>query len=80
MCSKCPVQAKSQCVKMLMEKLLEMNKGMIVREVARVAGQDKVVSIPKVGGEIHHSTEILHLLKIKVSNPATEEFVGDSES
>lgn len=39
--------------------VVEMNMGMMVREVARISCEADVVSIPKVAGEIHHSTEIL---------------------
>jgi 2-oxoglutarate ferredoxin oxidoreductase subunit alpha len=39
--------------------VVEMNMGMMAREVARIACQAEVVCIPKVAGEVHNSTEIL---------------------
>ena len=42
----------------------EMNVGKIVREVERIAAcRCEVVSLPKVGGELHTPTEILEILK-----------------
>lgn len=43
--------------------VVEMNMGMIVHEVARITKDAKVVSVPKVGGEIHQSSEILDFLR-----------------
>ena len=38
----------------------EMNMGKICREVARVvAGKAEVISLPKLGGEVHTPAEIL---------------------
>ena len=39
--------------------VVEMNMGMIAREVARTSCEVEIVSIPKIAGEIHHSQEIL---------------------
>ncbi len=45
--------------------VVEMNMGMMVREVARLACHAQVESISKVGGEIPHSSEILkHILGV----------------
>ena len=42
----------------------EMNVGKIVREVERIAAcRCEVVSLPKVGGELHTPAEILEALK-----------------
>jgi 2-oxoglutarate ferredoxin oxidoreductase subunit alpha len=43
--------------------VVEMNMGMMVHEVARIACHARVTSIPKVAGEVHHSTEILEQLR-----------------
>lgn len=43
--------------------VIEMNMGMMVQEVARIACFAQVVSIPKVAGEIHQSSEILKYLR-----------------
>lgn len=43
--------------------VVEMNMGMMVQEVARIACLAQVVSIPKVAGEIHQSSEILSYLR-----------------
>jgi 2-oxoglutarate ferredoxin oxidoreductase subunit alpha len=41
----------------------EMNMGKICREVERaVAGRAEVVSLPKLGGEMHEPAEILEAL------------------
>jgi hypothetical protein len=41
-----------------------MNVGKIVREVERIAAcRCEVVSLPKVGGELHTPAEILEILK-----------------
>jgi 2-oxoglutarate ferredoxin oxidoreductase subunit alpha len=42
--------------------VVEMNMGMMVREVDRVACDAEVVSIPKVAGEIHRSQEIVEYI------------------
>ena len=39
--------------------VVEMNMGMMVNEIARIAKQSTVASIPKVAGEVHQSSEIL---------------------
>jgi 2-oxoglutarate ferredoxin oxidoreductase subunit alpha len=39
--------------------VVEMNMGMMVNEIARVACHAEVHSVPKVAGEVHHSNEIL---------------------
>ncbi|MFW9985378.1 MAG: 2-oxoacid:acceptor oxidoreductase subunit alpha [Candidatus Odinarchaeota archaeon] len=39
--------------------VVEMNMGMMVHEVARIACQADVISIPKVAGEVHDAKEIL---------------------
>ncbi len=45
----------------------EMNMGKIVREVDRASkGQAKVMSVPKVGGVLHHPDEILAVIKSAV--------------
>ncbi|MDK2383994.1 MAG: 2-oxoacid:acceptor oxidoreductase subunit alpha, partial [Candidatus Korarchaeota archaeon] len=45
----------------------EMNMGKIVREVDRASkGQAKVMSVPKVGGVLHHPDEILAAIKSAV--------------
>ncbi len=45
----------------------EMNMGKIVREVDRASkGQAKVISVPKVGGVLHHPDEILAAIKSAV--------------
>jgi len=42
----------------------EMNMGKIVREVERASkGQASVLSVPKVGGVLHHPDEILAAIK-----------------
>ena len=38
--------------------VVEMNLGMMIREVARIGCGAEVVGIPKIAGEIHHSQEI----------------------
>jgi len=43
--------------------VVEMNMGMMTREVARVACHAQVESLPKVGGEVHSSTEILQHIR-----------------
>lgn len=43
--------------------VVEMNMGMMVQEVARAACHAQVVSVSKVGGEVHQSTEILERLR-----------------
>lgn len=43
--------------------VVEMNMGMMVNEIARVACQANVESVPKVGGEVHHSNEILERIR-----------------
>ncbi len=43
----------------------EMNMGKIVREVERASrGQAKVISVPKVGGVLHHPDDILSAIKM----------------
>jgi len=43
----------------------EMNMGKIVREVERVAaGRTEIISLPKLGGEMHAPSEIFEALKI----------------
>jgi 2-oxoglutarate ferredoxin oxidoreductase subunit alpha len=42
--------------------VVEMNMGMMVNEIARVACHAEVHSVPKVAGEVHHSNEILNLI------------------
>ncbi len=45
----------------------EMNMGKIVREVDRASkGQAKVISVPKVGGVLHHPDEILAAIRSAV--------------
>ena len=39
--------------------VVEMNMGMMVNEIARVACHAEVLSIPKVAGEVHQSDEIV---------------------
>ncbi|MFX1318812.1 MAG: 2-oxoacid:acceptor oxidoreductase subunit alpha [Promethearchaeota archaeon] len=39
--------------------VVEMNMGMMVNEIARIAKHATVVSVPKVAGEVHQSSEIL---------------------
>ena len=42
----------------------EMNIGKICREVSRVAaGRAEVISLPKLGGEVHTPSEILEALE-----------------
>jgi len=48
--------------------VVEMNMGMLVNEIARVACHAKVESVPKIAGEIHHSNEILE--RIMEDDPA----------
>lgn len=43
--------------------VVEMNMGMMVHEIARVACQANVESVPKVAGEVHHSNEILERIR-----------------
>ncbi len=43
--------------------VVEMNMGMMIREIERVGCQAQVTGIPKVGGEIHHSNEILQKIR-----------------
>ncbi len=43
--------------------VVEMNMGMMVHEIARVACQVNVESVPKVAGEVHHSNEILERIR-----------------
>ncbi len=42
--------------------VVEMNMGMMVNEIARLASQATIVSVPKVAGEVHHSNEILNYI------------------
>ncbi|MFX0168184.1 MAG: 2-oxoacid:acceptor oxidoreductase subunit alpha [Candidatus Hodarchaeota archaeon] len=42
--------------------VVEMNMGMMVREVSRLACSAEVISVPKVAGEVHHSKEILEVI------------------
>jgi 2-oxoglutarate ferredoxin oxidoreductase subunit alpha len=39
--------------------VVEMNMGMMVNEIARIAKDATVLSVPKVAGEVHQSREIL---------------------
>lgn len=39
--------------------VVEMNMGMMAREIARIGCHAKVVSVPKIAGEMHHSSEIV---------------------
>lgn len=39
--------------------VVEMNMGMMVHEIARLARHASVISVPKVAGEVHQSDEIL---------------------
>ena len=43
--------------------VVEMNMGMMVNEIARVACQATVESVSKVAGEVHHSNEILERIR-----------------
>jgi len=43
--------------------VVEMNMGMMVNEIARVACHANVESVPKVAGEVHHSNEILKRIR-----------------
>ncbi|MFX1301261.1 MAG: 2-oxoacid:acceptor oxidoreductase subunit alpha [Promethearchaeota archaeon] len=43
--------------------VVEMNMGMMVKEIARVACHAKVESVPKVAGEVHRSNEILKRIR-----------------
>ncbi|MFX1474221.1 MAG: 2-oxoacid:acceptor oxidoreductase subunit alpha [Promethearchaeota archaeon] len=43
--------------------VVEMNMGMMVREIERVGCEAQVIGIPKVGGEIHRSSEILQQIR-----------------
>ncbi|MFX1564489.1 MAG: 2-oxoacid:acceptor oxidoreductase subunit alpha [Promethearchaeota archaeon] len=43
--------------------VVEMNMGMMVHEIARIACHAKVISVPKVAGEVHQSNEILNQLR-----------------
>lgn len=55
-----PVSQLSKLLKNISRVLVvEMNMGMMVNEIARLACHAEVVSVPKVAGEIHHSDEIL---------------------
>jgi 2-oxoglutarate ferredoxin oxidoreductase subunit alpha len=40
--------------------VVEMNMGMMVNEIARIAKHATVMSVPKVAGEVHQSSEILN--------------------
>ncbi|MFX1581637.1 MAG: 2-oxoacid:acceptor oxidoreductase subunit alpha, partial [Promethearchaeota archaeon] len=39
--------------------VVEMNMGMMVHEITRLARNASVISVPKVAGEVHQSDEIL---------------------
>ena len=43
--------------------VVEMNMGMMVNEIARVACHATVESVPKVAGEVHHSDEIFERIR-----------------
>jgi 2-oxoglutarate ferredoxin oxidoreductase subunit alpha len=43
--------------------VVEMNMGMMIREIERVGCDAEVIGITKVGGEIHHSHEILQKIR-----------------
>ncbi|MFW9832273.1 MAG: 2-oxoacid:acceptor oxidoreductase subunit alpha [Candidatus Thorarchaeota archaeon] len=40
--------------------VVEMNMGMMVREIARISCHAKIESVPKIAGEVHHSQEIVN--------------------